>query len=606
MDILFSLSRQIKFFLILSSVIYSQVVTFDISQNEQQSIINAISGLGQYDDLIGKADPPIISADINNNGVLDYISAMSAANMLYIFFDQFDFTKDIYYPHEGPNLIIKGEAGFGNSFTTGDFNGDGIDDLLIGDWLAGGDGEAYVIYGNESIPKTGTINYASLSHSKLSFIKGGGNRGFFGFQVCSPDLDNDGYDDIVVSAPTDWTVSGPGAIYIIYGKPNLSDNIQTNTEADIVIMGNGDFDHIGRYLRKGDYNGDNFDDLAFTSAHWPGAGYNGERGKAWILFGNNSLPDSFNVGQYYNQLTSFAGKKQNDWMAFVNTGDVNGDNIDDLILSSYKNDAPIVFPTSNNFGKIYINYGPIPLGQNFDDVESYSNQTQIYPNNINIGFDSTFMYLDSGFGQSIATQDINGDGFDDLLIGVPNYSRWPSPGYRSSEGAAFIIFGSNNLGKVIYNDHQKVHFYANRESSDYIKNQNFGRAVNFINTNNKVLAAICDVEKSMIYLFNIGEKIPITSINTNNILLNNYKINQNYPNPFNPSTIISYSIPITSRVTLKVYDVLGKEVLDLVNANQAAGNYKITVNASELTSGLYFYRLQANEYVETKKMILLK
>ena len=85
-----------------------------------------------------------------------------------------------------------------------------------------------------------------------------------------------------------------------------------------------------------------------------------------------------------------------------------------------------------------------------------------------------------------------------------------------------------------------------------------------------------------------------------------YKLLQNYPNPFNPSTTISYSIPKQSQVTLKIYDILGNEIKMLVNEEKTAGTYKINFNASDLSSGIYFYKLETDNYVKCKKMILLK
>lgn len=87
---------------------------------------------------------------------------------------------------------------------------------------------------------------------------------------------------------------------------------------------------------------------------------------------------------------------------------------------------------------------------------------------------------------------------------------------------------------------------------------------------------------------------------------NSFILKQNYPNPFNPSTTISYSIPENSSVTLKVFNVLGKEVATLVNENQPAGNYNIDWNAVEMSSGVYFYELRAGSNVQTNKMILMR
>ncbi len=85
-----------------------------------------------------------------------------------------------------------------------------------------------------------------------------------------------------------------------------------------------------------------------------------------------------------------------------------------------------------------------------------------------------------------------------------------------------------------------------------------------------------------------------------------FALQQNYPNPFNPTTVINYQLPVASNVSLKVYDVLGKEVMTLVNGRQEAGDYNVSLNAASLSSGVYFYRLQSGSFVETKKMMLVK
>jgi len=91
-----------------------------------------------------------------------------------------------------------------------------------------------------------------------------------------------------------------------------------------------------------------------------------------------------------------------------------------------------------------------------------------------------------------------------------------------------------------------------------------------------------------------------------------FALAQNYPNPFNPSTTIKYEIPSVasgfslSNVTLKVYDILGREVATLVNQQQKAGYYEVNWDAGNNSSGIYFYKLHAGSFVETKKMILLR
>lgn len=85
-----------------------------------------------------------------------------------------------------------------------------------------------------------------------------------------------------------------------------------------------------------------------------------------------------------------------------------------------------------------------------------------------------------------------------------------------------------------------------------------------------------------------------------------FTLSNNYPNPFNPTTVISYQLPVTSHVTLKVFDMLGREVASLVNGRVSAGQYEVQFDASNLSSGLYIYRLQAGEFIQTKKMLLIK
>ncbi|HLG33006.1 MAG TPA: T9SS type A sorting domain-containing protein, partial [Ignavibacteriaceae bacterium] len=92
----------------------------------------------------------------------------------------------------------------------------------------------------------------------------------------------------------------------------------------------------------------------------------------------------------------------------------------------------------------------------------------------------------------------------------------------------------------------------------------------------------------------------------NNQLVNEFSLFQNYPNPFNPTTNIGFRIAKFDFVKLTVYDILGNEISVLVNEEKPAGNYEVTFDASSLPSGIYFYRLQAGRFIQSKKMVLLK
>lgn len=105
----------------------------------------------------------------------------------------------------------------------------------------------------------------------------------------------------------------------------------------------------------------------------------------------------------------------------------------------------------------------------------------------------------------------------------------------------------------------------------------------------------------------IYKKNLVTEVTENNNNLPSiFILNQNYPNPFNPTTTITFQIPEKNFITLNIYDVLGKKIVTLINEEKSVGSYKVSFNASELTSGIYFYRLQAGEFIETRKMVLIK
>ena len=101
---------------------------------------------------------------------------------------------------------------------------------------------------------------------------------------------------------------------------------------------------------------------------------------------------------------------------------------------------------------------------------------------------------------------------------------------------------------------------------------------------------------------------PIRKVNKNSLVqtISDYSLSENYPNPFNPITKINYTIPQTSFVILKVYDLLGREVATLVNEEKPVGKYVVYFDANNLASGVYIYKIQARSFLATKKFILMK
>jgi hypothetical protein len=122
------------------------------------------------------------------------------------------------------------------------------------------------------------------------------------------------------------------------------------------------------------------------------------------------------------------------------------------------------------------------------------------------------------------------------------------------------------------------------------------------------LVFIQDAQTKMVHQseFMTYDQILTTDVKTEVSLPNNFSISQNFPNPFNPSTTIKYALPEAAYVNIKIFNVIGKEIATLVNEEKQAGNYQTEFNASNIPSGVYFYRIVAGNYSETKRMILLK
>ncbi len=111
-----------------------------------------------------------------------------------------------------------------------------------------------------------------------------------------------------------------------------------------------------------------------------------------------------------------------------------------------------------------------------------------------------------------------------------------------------------------------------------------------------------------IFYFRTSDSVKIVGVENDNVIPNIYTLSQNYPNPFNTLTNIKYTIKEEGPVTIKLFDILGREIVTLINENQSPGFYTFQLDASKLglSSGVYFYQMKAGEYNSVKKLIYLK
>lgn len=214
-------------------------------------------------------------------------------------------------------------------------------------------------------------------------------------------------------------------------------------------------------------------------------------------------------------------------------------------------------------------------------------------------------------------------------------SNWQSRIKITNEGNIFLGFNHGDMYKSTNwgLTWQKLNWYNGMVTSNFLQTSNnliyvasplglyvsSDNGTSWQNTDNGIITipGITEINSLTIdddgYLYAAALGVFSTyNYNTTDIETDSYdspidfSLSQNYPNPFNPITTINYSVPKSNFVTIKVFDILGREVETLVNNEKLKGNYKVEFNGSTLSSGIYFYRMQAGDFVETKKLILIK
>ena len=320
----------------------------------------------------------------------------------------------------------------GSVASAGDLNGDGFNDLVVGAHLndggGGSSGAAYVIFGSASLPSS--VDLAALGTVGFK-INGEAAGDRAGISVASAgDVNGDGFDDLVVGA---YLNNGDsfytGAAYVIFGSGSLSSaNLAALGTGGFKITGQNDIDRAGVSVASaGDVNGDGIDDLIV------GAYRNDEggivAGAAYVIFGTTSSVTAVNLDSVALGTGGFkiTGQATGDFAGFAvsSAGDVNGDGLDDLLVGAYHNGA-----AGTEAGAAYLIFGTTSsvTAVNLDDIALGTG-----------GFRVTAEAAYDNAGRSVASAgDIDGDGFDDLIVGADTNN-----GDGSDSGAAYVIFGGD-------------------------------------------------------------------------------------------------------------------------------------------------------------------
>jgi N-acetylmuramoyl-L-alanine amidase/methionine-rich copper-binding protein CopC len=175
-------------------------------------------------------------------------------------------------------------------------------------------------------------------------------------------------------------------------------------------------------------------------------------------------------------------------------------------------------------------------------------------------------------------------------------------GDLSGNALEFWFYDGNKGNHVFYTD------TLDWAGWDYKNIAQLGEGANLYKFHSVVVKQIKSAQKTgILYFDNMQTDSEIIGVaDEDNSIPKVYSLKQNYPNPFNPSTIISFDLPKASFVTLKIFDILGREVSALINENMGAGRHSATFNGVNLPSGIYIYRLEAGEFVKSSKMMLVK
>ena len=342
------------------------------------------------------------------------------------------------------NGIDAGDQSGWSVSSAGDVNGDGYDDLIIGARSAdpNGDsnaGETYIVYGGASAPGTnGELDLSMLDGTNGFILNGIDTGDRSGWSVSSAgDVNGDGYDDLLIGASyADPNGNGSGETYVVYGGPTrraqggVLDLGALDGTNGFILNGNA-FDYSGWSVSSaGDVNGDGYDDL-IIGAYWA----DGQAGKTYVVYGGASAPGSDGMLDL-STLDGTNGFTLNgidlgdqSGRSVSSAGDVNGDGYDDLVIGAHFAD-----PNGNSSGETYIIYG----GARAPGTGGRFNLSTLNGSNgfILTGIDANDQ---SGFSVSSAG-DVNGDGYDDLIIGA----RWAAPNGDSNAGETYILYGGAN------------------------------------------------------------------------------------------------------------------------------------------------------------------
>ena len=527
----------------------SAIVPFSFSQYFTQNnlhLLTTISGENKKDNFSIVAG----IGDVNGDGFDDMIVGAPGGNYAKLYFGSSPLDTLKYIKLVPDNGFTYGASVAGG----GDLNGDDYADFIIGapqssvfepDWYSNA-GKVFVYLGGAQID---TIPYMVL--------KGQGWYYDFGRSVAfAGDVNNDGYDDIIIGAPND-DIDGHGRAYIYYGGAEM-DSI-----ADVFMEGEAGADAFGGSVSgAGDVNKDGFDDVLIGATQW---GAVNPMGKAYLVYGGNEIGLE-NATLFIDSSAVYFG-----WQV-SGLGDVNGDSYDD-------------------FGIIGLNYCDIISGKTLQSLINIFERPEW----------ASFVSISAG-------GDCDKDGYDDILISTEKIDTLIT-------GGVLIYLGRSELNpKPDYEFNGQLFpssFGSSISNGGNIDSR--GRATILIGDDQ----GDATLGPGRVYIFSYDLRDEVKHLNNQN-LPTLFKLYQNYPNPFNSSTTISYNLSISSFINIDIYNYAGQAVKTLVSEIKGPGQYSVIWNGIDenndsVSSGIYIIKMTAATFGEKprkesheSKLLLIK
>jgi hypothetical protein len=516
------------------------------------------------------------------------------------------------------NWVVYGNqdnARYGVSVASaGDVNGDGFSDVIIGAWAFDNgqtdEGAAFVYHGSAS-GLSPTANWTVESNQAGARL---------GLSVASAgDVNGDGFSDVIVGAYFfDNPEAEEGAAFVWLGSANGVNGGTNGTPTNAAWMAEGN--QAGAQFgvsvaSAGDVNGDGFSDVIVG---------------AWLF--DNGDTDEGTAYVYHGSGTSFVTQtvSADGLYTFPPTGvsisfsDVSGSGTCKVVR--YDNPA---------INRSFIGISPLftsryrfiikATGFTFSQAELRFNRTQI-PNagisdasTVNVyrrplSSTGSFNLLSNSYTPS-APDEVRAitTAFSEFILGS-NDANNQLPveltefGCRKVESGIQLHWKTatelNNSGFEVERKSENRGVSAEWQVLGFVRGRGTTTEAQSYSFLDKTASGKVQYRLKQIDFDGRFEYSNIIEVDAG--LPKSFTLEQNYPNPFNPTTLISYQLPVASDVKLDIYDVLGRNVMSLVNGRQEAGSYTFTLNASNLATGIYFYRLQAGNFVSTKKMMLVK